>query len=60
MKNNITEKRSFNSDLDAIAIAKGLKRRREDKLNDRFYFGTIFTLVAILTFFTIGSLFISL
>ena len=54
-KATFVDRRINNPQLDAHAIAKGLKRRRDDKVNDIFYFGIIIFLLSILIFFVIGS-----
>tara|TARA_Y100001960_G_C14517357_1_gene749546 strand:+ start:241 stop:462 length:222 start_codon:yes stop_codon:yes gene_type:complete len=52
------DRRNNNPQLDAHAIARGLKRRRDDKVNDAFFTILVSVLVFVLGFFTVGSLFI--
>jgi len=52
------ERRVNNPELNAEAIARGLKRRREDKLNSYFYIGAIVSLSLLLLIFAIGSFFV--
>lgn len=54
-KLGFVDRRSNNPQLDAHALAKGLKRRREDKFNDSFYTILISILLLVLGFFTVGS-----
>lgn len=52
------DRRGNNPQLDAHAIAKGLKRRRDDKVNDLFFVSLVSVLVLVLGFFTLGSILI--
>lgn len=56
---NLVDRRKNNNELDAVAVAKGLRRRKEDKQNDLFYFSVVGLIVLVLTIFFIGSFFIS-
>lgn len=56
---SFVERRINNSELDAQAIAKGLRRRRDDRLNDLFYYGTICFIIFILAIFAVGSIFVN-
>ena len=53
------DRRKNNPGLDAVALAKGLKRRRDDKINDIFYYGILSSLIVVVTIFFLGSFFIS-
>lgn len=55
---NFVDRRNNNPELDAHAIARGLKRRRDDKVNDLFFISLVGILVLVLGFFTIGAMFI--
>lgn len=55
----IDDRRKDDHQLDAIAYAKGLRRRKEDKLNDLFYFSIIGAIVLVLSIFFVGSFFIN-
>ncbi|HAG53087.1 MAG TPA: hypothetical protein DCL21_04800 [Alphaproteobacteria bacterium] len=56
-QNNLgfVDRRVNNPQLDAHALAKGLKRRREDRFNDLFYTGLVSVLILVLSIFSIGS-----
>lgn len=49
------DQRKYNPELEAAALAKGLKRRREDKLNYTIYYSTVALLSATLLIFFIGD-----
>ena len=51
------DRRLSNPDLDASAIAKGLKRRRDDKVNDRMYMTLVSIIILLLLFFIVGGLY---
>jgi hypothetical protein len=55
---DFVDRRNNNPELDAHAIARGLKRRRDDKVNDAFFVVLVTVLVFVLGFFAVGSLFI--
>tara|TARA_Y100000590_G_scaffold124407_1_gene142320 strand:+ start:252 stop:470 length:219 start_codon:yes stop_codon:yes gene_type:complete len=55
---NFVDRRNNNPELDAHAIARGLKRRRDDKVNDLFFISLVGVLVLVLGFFTVGAMFI--
>lgn len=58
VKTDFVDRRSNNPELDAHAIARGLKRRRDDKVNDAFFTILVSVLVVVLGFFALGSLFV--
>jgi hypothetical protein len=59
LKLEIADRRENNHHLDAVAVAKGLRRRKEDKLNDLFYFSIIGSIVLVLSIFFVGSFFVN-